>query len=114
MSVISYSPRPDGIRRERLLGLLLNTNDAPLLKDWHAEALGIGHFLQHHHGALFELFKRCSRLANVALNDVVAQNHADFVALGPGLGQAQRIGDSSFSFLIGKAELLQTEFLTVL
>ena len=63
-------------------------------------------------------FSSCSKvvgsLANVAFNDVVAQHDADFVALGPGLGQPQRIGDAGFSFLIGEAELLQAELLAVL
>ncbi len=103
-----------GIRRERLGWLLFDANDAAVLEDRHAEALGIGDFLQHHHRALFQPLEPGCSLANVAFNDVVAQHDADLVALGPRLGQPQRVGDAAFALLIGEAELLKPELLAVL
>ena len=75
---------------------------------------GIGNFLQHHHRALVLLLEAGRGIANVAFDDVVAQHHANVVALGPRLGQTQRVGDAAFAFLVGEAELLQPELLAVL
>ena len=45
--------------------------------------------------------------------DVVAQDHADLVAVGEVLGQRERVGDAAFAFLVGVVQMLESEFLAV-
>ena len=59
-------------------------------------------FLQQHHGAVLLLFESLGSLADVALDDIVAQHHADLLALDERFGQAQRVGNTAFAFLISK------------
>ena len=58
-------------------------------------------------GLLLEIIHR---LADVAFDDVVAQNHADLLAVGEMFGQRQGVGDAAFAFLIGIIQMLQPEF----
>ena len=58
----------------------------------------------------FWLSKILDRLADVAFDDVVAQDDADALAVGEMFGQRQRVGDAAFAFLIGVVQMLQAEF----
>ncbi len=86
----------------------------PFSKTGTPKRSGSFNFLQHHHRALVEALELRGSVADVALDDVVAQHHADFVAAGPGLGQTQRVGDAGLAFLVGEAQLPQPELLAVL
>src|SRR5690349_21308162 len=69
--------------RQRLLGLLFDAHNAIVFKNGHAEALWVFNFLQHYHRAFFLALEGISGRANIALNDVVAQHHANLVSLSP-------------------------------
>ena len=47
------------------------------------------------------------------LEDVVAEDHADLVAIGKMLGQAQSVGNAAFALLIRVVQVRETELLTV-
>ncbi len=103
-----------GIGRFRLGRLLLNANDSLTLENRHPKPFGIGNLLQKHHGAFLLPLEGLCRFANVAFDNVVAQHHADFLAVDEGLRQAQRVGNAGLPFLISEAELLQAELFAVL
>jgi len=48
-----------------------------------------------------------------ALDNVVAQNDADLVAVGEMLRQRQRVGNAALAFLVGVVDVLEAESLTV-
>ena len=50
---------------------------------------------------------------NAAFDDVVAQNHADLLAVSKVLGQGQGFGNAAFAFLVGVINVLQTELLAI-
>ena len=49
--------------------------------------------------------KAVGRGEDVALDDVVAQDHADLVAVGEVFGQRQGVGDAAFAFLVGVVQM---------
>jgi hypothetical protein len=51
--------------------------------------------------------------ADAKLNDVVAQDDADLAAVGEVLGQQQRLGDATFTLLVGVLEVADAEDLAV-
>ena len=57
--------------------------------------------------------KRSAAAADVALDDVVAQDDADLLAVGEVLGQRQGVGDAAFAFLVGVVDVLQAELFAV-
>src|SRR5208283_5858776 len=99
-----------GVMRFRLLGLFLDVDDAAVGNLGHAEALGIGDFLEEDFSAALLPAELLDGLADAFLYDVVAQDHAGFLAFREILGQLQRVGDAALAFLIaiadnGKSEL---------
>ena len=64
-------------------------------------------------GAALLPLEALSRLADVVLDDVVAQNNAQLVTVGEVLGQAQGIGDTAFAFLVGVVDVLEPKILAV-
>ena len=71
------------------------------------------HFLEQDVRAPRLLAKAVGGLADVALDDVVAQNHADLLAVGEMLRQRQRVGNAAFAFLVGVVDVFQPELLAV-
>ena len=57
--------------------------------------------------------KHSAALRDAALDDVVAQNHADLLAVGEVLGQRQGVGDAAFALLVGVVDMVQPELLAV-
>ena len=53
------------------------------------------------------------RRQDVALDDVVAQHHADLLPVGEVLGQRQGVGDTAFAFLVGVVDVFQAELFAV-
>ena len=47
---------------------------------------------------------------DIAFDDVVAQNHADLLAVREMFGQRQRVGDTAFTFLVSVIQVFQPEF----
>ena len=96
-----------------LRGLLFDADDAVAGDFGHAEALGVRHFLEQDVGALGLLAETVRGRQDVALDDVVAQHHADLLAVGEMFGQRQGVGDAAFAFLVGVVDVLQAELLAV-
>src|SRR5437762_2678643 len=78
-----------------------------------SETLGIGNFLQQDSGTPGLPGKVVQCAADVSLDDVVAKDYANSVAASKVFSQAQRIGNSSFSLLIGIVDILQSELFPV-
>src|SRR5215813_13909025 len=89
--------------------LFINPHNLPPLELRHTEPLWVGHFLQKDFRAVTLLPVRLDRAANVSLNDIVAQDDADWFTAGKVLDQRQRRGDAPFTFLVGIVQVLQTE-----
>ncbi len=79
----------------------------------HAEALGVVHFLEQNVRARGLLAETVRRVPDIALDDVVAEDHADLVAVGEVLGQPQGVGDAAFAFLVGVVDVLEAELFAV-
>src|SRR5258708_34997149 len=84
-----------------------------MIEHRNSESFRIGHFLQQDHGSAFLAFKTLSGLLDAGLDDVVAENDADFLSLGKAFRKAQRVGNSPFTFLIRETYLLQPKILSV-
>ncbi len=84
-----------------------------MIEHRNSESFRIGHFLQQDHGSAFLGLKTLSRLFDAGLDDVVAENDADFLFLGKAFRQTQRVGNSSFTFLVRETYLLQPKILSV-
>ena len=52
-------------------------------------------------------------LADIVLNDVIAQHHTDLLPVGEMFGQSQRVGDAALAFLVSVINMLQSEFLAI-
>src|SRR5262249_30541935 len=48
---------------------------------------------------------------DVVLDDIIAQDNADFFALNKGFGEAERVGDAAFAFLVGVMDAVAVEIL---
>jgi hypothetical protein len=60
------------------------------------------------------LMPECFRGAeDVALDDVIAEDDTNILAVGEVLAQAQSIGDSAFAFLVSIGDVLKAEMLAV-
>ncbi len=59
------------------------------------------------------LLKIFGHVPDASLDDVVAQDDANGAAVGEMFGQAQRVRDSAFAFLISVVQVLQSEFFAV-
>ena len=62
---------------------------------------------------LFLLAEVVDGLTDVAFDDVIAQNDADLLAVGEVFGQAQRVGDAAFAFLISEIEVGEPELFAI-
>src|SRR5258708_2975900 len=102
-----------GIRRTRRRRLLFDADQPVMIEHRNSESFRIGHFLQQDHGSACVGLKTLSRLFDAGLDDVVAENDADFLSLGKAFRQTQRVGNSSFTFLIRETYLLQPKILSV-
>src|SRR5260370_35126396 len=106
--------RPDyRVRRARRRGLLFDAHKPVVIDSGTTEAFRIGHFLQQNHSSGFLRLESLARLLDAGLDDVAAQNDADALSLGKTFRQTQRVGDSSFTFLISKTHLLQSKILPI-
>ena len=81
--------------------LLFNFQDPLSLQDWHAEPLRITDFFQQNFCPDLLITEGLRGSGNIALYDIVAQYHANGIAIGKVLSQSQRIGDAAFSLLVG-------------
>src|SRR5688572_7775462 len=98
----------------RIRRLLDDLRDLPALELHHAETLRIGHFLEKDLGARGLREEVCNGVLDVLLDDVVAEDHDDLVAIGEVFREFERIGDAALAFLIGVLEVFDTQLLAVL
>src|SRR5215212_8545656 len=104
----------DRVVRLRLLRLLLDADHAAAVEFGDAEALRVVDLLQEYLGAAALVSVRAHGLADVALDDVVAQDDADRLAVGERLAEVERRRDAALALLIGVVEVAQAEVAPVL
>src|ERR1019366_3060917 len=97
----------------RFSRLFLNSGNVVAGDFGHAEALGVRDFLEQDVGALALPAETVGGRQDVALDDVIAQHHANLLPVGEVLGQRQGVGDTAFAFLVGVVDVLQAELLAV-
>src|SRR2546423_823622 len=111
--VIHINPY-DGVPGLRLRGLLLDAQDFPTVEFGHAEALWVGHLLEKDFRAAALVSVRPRGLADVLLDDVVAEDDADRLAVGERLAQGERRGDAALALLVRVVDVLEAEVAPVL
>src|SRR5690349_12572096 len=89
---------------------LFNPYDAFTFQNRHAEPLWIFDFFEDNFRPFSLAAKVIRRLGDAPLNDVIAQHHADGLAIGEVLSQPKRIGYTSFTLLIGIVEMFEPKF----
>src|SRR5256714_1539153 len=104
----------DGVLRLRLFGLLLDAQDFATVEFGHAEALRVGHFLQKDFRAAALMSVRPRGLADVLLDDVVAEDDADRLAVCERLAQGESRGDAALALLVCVVDVLEAEVAPVL
>ena len=57
--------------------------------------------------------KRSAAAQYVVLDDVIAQHHANLLAVGEMFGQRQGVGDTAFAFLVSVVDVFQAELFSV-
>src|SRR5205823_348384 len=95
------------------LRLFLDADDAMVADFSHAEALRVVDLLEQNARASLLLDELLSRAANAAFNDVVAENDAEFLAVGEVLRQAERLRNAALTFLVSVIEVGQPKLFSV-
>ena len=85
----------------RLGRLLYDAHDPLLLQRGHTEALRFVDLLEQDHRSLGVGAISVHSLTDGGLEDVVAQDHADGIAVAEVLGETEGLGDSPLSLLVG-------------
>ena len=75
----------------------------------HPEPLRVSNLLEQNLGPLLLLFEVGYSLANVVFDNIVAQDHANGLAVCEMFGQRQSVGDAAFPFLVGVVQMLQSK-----
>ena len=92
---------------------LFNLYDTFIFQNRHAEPLWIFNFFEENFRPFSLAEKVIRRLGDVPLNDVIAQHDANRFAIGEVLSQPERIGYTSFTFLIGIVEMFEPKVFPV-
>ena len=103
----------DGVVGLGVSRLFLDADDLSAGYLGHAEPLRVGDLLEQDVGPELLRAEPVGGLADAAFDDVVAQYHADLVAVGEMFGQIQGVGDSAFALLVGVVDVLEPELLPV-
>src|SRR5579884_3406923 len=93
--------------------LLFDANDSAACNFSDTKAARIGDLLEQNLSARRLPAEIFGGFQNILLNDVVAQNDAQPVAVRKVFGQREGVRNAAFAFLIGVAEVLQAELLAV-
>jgi len=78
-----------------------------------AKSLCVIDFLQDDLGAFFLLLEAFYSAANIGLDDVIAEDHANRIVAGKVLGQAKCFRDATLAFLIRVVEVLEAKITPV-
>ena len=84
-----------------LFGFFLDTDHVITTNLGYTKPLRVGNFLDQNLGAVLLRSEILGRLADIVLDDVIAQDYADRLTACKVPRQAERFGNSTFSFLVG-------------
>src|SRR5262249_16470372 len=88
------------------LRLFFDTYDTAPPNFGHSEAVGIKDFFQNDFRTALLGCEAFDGGTDVVLDDVIAEDHADRFSVGKVFRQAERFGDTAFTFLVGEVKIL--------
>src|SRR5690606_33745482 len=103
----------DRVARGRVLRLLDDADAAVAGQLRHAEPFRVVHLLEQDLCTLALVPEAADRLGERVLEEIVAQDHDDRLAIGEVLGQAQRLRDPALAFLVRVVQVLEAELTPV-
>jgi len=92
-------------------GLFLDAFDAVAIELGDAETLGVGDFLEKDARAFALRFEGVDGGVDVFLDDVVAEDDADVLAIGEMFAEIESVGNPPFALLIGVGDVLRPKCL---
>ena len=97
-----------------MLGLLLDpAGRCVAVELGDSETLGVVNFFEENARAALLAFEFVDRLADVAFDQIVAQDYAHLIPIRKVFGETERLRDATFAFLIGVVQVLEAEALSI-